>query len=61
MSGTEAKFDDGAGVGDQLCLPAIVSLQLLHRGFGLRIPVAAGGVVGEIAGFDQSRLDLRGA
>ena len=47
--------------GIKLCLPSIISLQLLHRGFGLRIPVAAGGIAGEIARFDQSRLDLRGA
>ena len=59
VSGTEAKFDDGARVRNQFCLPAIISLQFLHGGFGLRIPVTASGIAREITGFDQSRLNLR--
>ena len=60
LSGSEAKLDDGAGVGNQFGLPAIVGLELLHGGFGLGVPVA-GGFAGEVAGFDQRGLNLGGA
>ena len=56
----ETQLDDGAGVRDQLRLPAVVALKLLHRGFGLGVPVA-GGFAAEIAGVDQRVLDLGGA
>lgn len=58
--GAEAQFDDGAGVGHQLSLPAVVGLELLHGGLGLGVPVAAG-LTGEVAGLDEGGLDLSGA
>ena len=55
--GAEAQLDDGAGVGHQFGLPAVVGLELLHGCFGLRIPVAAC-LAGEIAGLNEGALNL---
>lgn len=57
---SQAEFDDGARVGDELGLPAVVGLELLHGGLGAAVPVS-GGVSGEIPGVDQGGLDLCGA
>lgn len=58
--GAEAEFDDGAGVGHQLGLPAIVGLEFLHRGLGLGVPMTAG-LPGKVAGFDEGCLNFSGA
>ena len=43
--GAEAELLEGAGVGHQLGLPAVVGLVLLHGGFGCGIPLAVGSPV----------------
>jgi Type II secretion system (T2SS), protein E, N-terminal domain len=48
---SQAELDDGPRIGDQLCLPAVVFLKLLHRGLGLGVPVARR-FTREITGFD---------
>lgn len=55
---SEAKFDNGAGVGHQLGLPAVIGLELLHGGLGGGVPVAA--CLGHIAGVDKRLLNLGG-
>ncbi len=56
---SKPKLDDGAGIGHQLCLPAIVSLELLHGGLGSCIPVTAR--LSHITGVNESLLNLGSA
>lgn len=56
----EAQLDDGSGVWNQLGLPAIIGLELLHRCLRLGIPVT-GGFTRKITGLDERGLNLGGA
>ena len=60
LLGAEAEEDEGAGVGDDFGLPAVVGLELLHSGDAFGVP-GAGGFAGEVASLDESGLDLSGA
>lgn len=53
----EAEFLEGARVGCELGLPALVGLEFLHSGHGARVPLT-GGFTGEIVFADQGLLDL---
>ncbi len=57
---SETQFDNGSRVRDQFGLPAVVSLILLHGGFGFGVPVTRC-IAGEIAGLDKRCLDLGSA
>ena len=57
---SEAKLDDGARVGNEFGLPAIIFLKLLHGGFSLRVPVTRR-FAGKITGLDERSLNLRSA
>ncbi len=58
--GPNPNFNDGPGIGNQLGLPTIVFLKLLHGSLGLSVPMA-GCFSREIARFDQRSLDLAGS
>ena len=58
--GAEAELDEGAGVGGNFGLPAVVALELLHGGDTVRVP-GAGRLACEIALLDEGGLDLGGA
>ena len=60
LMGAEAQFDNGSGVGHQFGLPAVIGLEFLHGGFGLRVPMATG-LTREITRLDEGRLNLSGA
>jgi len=55
----KTELNDGARVGDEFCLPAVIALEFLHGGFGSSVPMTLG-LAREVAGFDQRRLDLGG-
>ena len=57
---SKAEFDDGARVGDQFGLPAVVALEFLHGGFRSGVPMPRG-LAGEVTGFDQRCLNLGSA
>lgn len=57
--GSEAEGDEGAGIGHEAHLPAVVALKFFHGGAGGVIPVAARAL--EVAGLHQRLLDLAGA
>jgi len=56
MIGSEAEFDEGAGVGSELGLPTLVCLELEHGCLGVGVPFG-GGFAGQIVLADQSGLD----
>ena len=56
----EAQLDDGSGVWDELGLPAVIGLELLHGCLRLRIPVT-GGFTRKITRLDERCLNLGGA
>jgi len=58
--GAEAELDEGAGVGGDFGLPAVVALELLHGGDTVRVP-GAGGLSGEVTLLDEGGLDCSGA
>ena len=58
--GAESELDEGAGVGSDLGLPAVVALELLHGGDAFGVP-GAGGFTCEVALLDEGGLDLGGA
>jgi len=58
--GAEAELDEGAGVGGQFGLPAVVSLILLHGRLGGGIPLP-GGRRSEIVLADEGILNFAGA
>jgi len=55
--GAEAEGLDGAGVGHELGLPAVIGLILLHGGFGGRVPMTVG-IFAEIVLADEGGLDF---
>ncbi len=57
---SQAQLDQRSRVRRDLGLPAILALHLLHRGDGLLVP-PAGGLAGQIALLNQSRLNLGSA
>lgn len=58
--GAEAELDQGAGIGRELGLPAMIGLEFLHGGFSGRVPLT-GGWTGQIVLANQGVLNLFGA
>src|SRR5208283_1470563 len=58
--GAEAEFLDGARVGEELGLPAVVGLVFLYGGLGGRVPLAVG-IAAKVVLADESLLNLRHA
>ena len=56
LVGSKTKLDDRSGIRNQLRLPSIVSLQLLHGSFCLGVPVPRR-IARQIALLDQRRLN----
>ena len=56
----QAELDEGAGVGGDFGLPAVVALELLHGGDAFGVP-GAGGFACQVALLDEGGLDLGGA
>ena len=55
----KTELNDGARVGNEFCLPAVIALEFLHGGFGSSVPMTRG-LAREVTGFDERRLDLGG-
>ena len=59
MARPESEFDQRAGIGDDLVLPALVGLELAHGRLGSAVPDTSGLAV-EVVLADQRFLDLAG-
>src|SRR5258708_2696363 len=57
LSRPKTELDDGARIGNEFRLPAVVTLEFLHGGFGSGVPMTRGFAC-EITRFDQRRLNL---
>lgn len=55
---SKPKLDQCSGIWNDLRLPALIRLQLLHRSHALCVPRASR-FPGQVAGFDQRSLNLR--